>query len=79
MKMRELCERTGMSKRNVHYYIKEGLLSPRQDQVNGYYDYLATPRSLTLGGYTYWSSFVSRGAIPKLKRELYPLLRSFMK
>lgn len=49
------------------------------DQVNGYYDYLATPRSLTLGGYTYWSSFVSRGAIPKLKRELYPLLRSFMK
>lgn len=39
MKMRELCERTGMSKRNVHYYIKEGLLSPRQDQVNGYYEF----------------------------------------
>ena len=49
------------------------------DQVNGYYDYLATPRSLTLGGYTYWSSFVSRAAVPKLKRELFPLLKEFMK
>lgn len=48
------------------------------DQVNGYYDYLATPRSLTLGGYTYWSSFIARGAIPKLKRELYPLLKDFL-
>ena len=48
------------------------------DQVNGYYNYLATPRSLTLGGYTYWASFVSREAIPRLKRELYPLLKDFL-
>ncbi len=47
------------------------------DQVDGYYDYLATPRSLTLGGYTYWSSFVSRRAIPRFKRELYDLLSEF--
>ena len=25
MKLKELCERTGITKRNVHYYIKEGL------------------------------------------------------
>ncbi len=37
MKMRDLCERTGISKRNIHYYISEGLLSPRQDPDNGYY------------------------------------------
>lgn len=37
------------------------------DQVNGYYNYMATPRSLTLGGYTYWSSWVSRRSIPLLK------------
>ena len=48
------------------------------DQVNGYYNYLATPRSLTLGGYTYWASFVSRNAIPKLKRELYVKLKDFL-
>ncbi|MBP5230171.1 MAG: hypothetical protein ILO68_00420, partial [Clostridia bacterium] len=32
------------------------------DQVNGYYNYLATPRSMTLGGYTYWCSWVARNA-----------------
>ena len=39
MKMRDLCERTGISKRNIHYYINEGLLNPRQDPDNGYYDF----------------------------------------
>lgn len=39
MKMRELCEKTGMSKRNVHFYIKEGLLEPVQDKVNGYFEF----------------------------------------
>ena len=39
MKMRELCEKTGMSKRNVHFYIKEGLLDPGQDPSNGYFEF----------------------------------------
>lgn len=39
MKMRELCEETGMSKRNVHFYIKEGLLNPVQDPGNGYFEF----------------------------------------
>lgn len=47
------------------------------DQVNGYYNYMATPRSMTLGGYTYWCSWVAREAIPELKEKLYPLLKEF--
>ncbi len=49
------------------------------DQVNGYYHYMATPRSMTLGGYTYWSSWVSRDAIPLMKKTLAPLLDEFLK
>lgn len=49
------------------------------DQVNGYYHYMATPRSLTLGGYTYWASWVSRSAIPTLKNQLSSLLDEFLK
>ena len=48
------------------------------DQVNGYFNYLATPRSMTLGGYTYWCSWVAREAIPLLKEKLYPLLTEFL-
>jgi len=40
------------------------------DQVNGYYCYMATPRTQTLGGYTNWSSWVSRDAIPLLKEKI---------
>lgn len=49
------------------------------DQVDGYYNYMATPRSMTLGGYTYWSSWVRRDAIPILKEKMYPLLKDFIK
>ncbi len=48
------------------------------DQVGGYYNYMATPRSMTLGGYTYWSSWVRRDAIPVLKKELAPLIDDFL-
>ncbi len=48
------------------------------DQVCGYYNYMATPRSMTLGGYTYWSSWVSRDGIPVLKRELSEKLQGFL-
>ena len=39
MKMRGVCERTGMPKRTVHFYIQEGLLCPKMNHDNGYYDF----------------------------------------
>lgn len=39
MKLKAVSERTGVSKRNIHYYIKEGLLSPEVAQDNGYYSF----------------------------------------
>ncbi len=39
MKMKEICQLTVLSKRNIHYYISENLLSPRQDPINGYYNF----------------------------------------
>ena len=33
---------------------------------------------MTLGGYTYWCSWVAREAIPLLKEKLYPLLTEFL-
>ena len=59
MKMRELCEKTNISKRNVHFYIKEGLIEPAQDPENGYYEFsgedcsrLAAIRSLRDAGFS---------------------------
>ena len=37
MKLKDVCEKTGISRRNIHYYIKEQLLCPSQDMENGYY------------------------------------------
>jgi hypothetical protein len=48
------------------------------DQCNGYYSYMATPRSLTLGGYTYWCSWTTRDTIPEMQRQLVPLIRGFL-
>lgn len=48
------------------------------DQVNGYYSYMATPTTLTLGGYTYWSSWVTRESIPVLKRAIQEKLGAFL-
>ena len=39
MKLKEVCERTGITKRNIHYYVKEGLLVPRKELGNGYYEF----------------------------------------
>ena len=49
------------------------------DQVNGYYSYLATPTSMTLGGYTYWYSWVDRTAIPTLKESIVAAMDEFKK
>ena len=48
------------------------------DQCNGYYSYMATPRSLTLGGYTYWCSWTTRDTIPEMQRQLVPLINRFL-
>ncbi len=48
------------------------------DQVYGHFDYMATSRSMTLGGYTYWCSWVARNGIDVLKKELAPLLDDFL-
>ncbi len=48
------------------------------DQCNGYYSYMATPRSLTLGGYTYWCSWTTRESIPALQKQIQPKLRAFL-
>ncbi len=47
------------------------------DQVNGYYSYMATPTSMTLGGYTYWYSWVGRDAIPTLKEGIVSAMETF--
>ena len=39
MRLREVSQQTGISKRTIHFYIKEGLLSPSADPQNGYYDF----------------------------------------
>ena len=48
------------------------------DQVNGYYNYMATPRSLTLGGYTYWASWVRRDAVPILKEGILKFMENWL-
>ncbi len=48
------------------------------DQCDGYYSYMATPRSLTLGGYTYWCSWTTRETIPSMQKQLVPLIRRFL-
>lgn len=39
MKINEVCQRTNITKRNIHFYIKEGLVSPSVDEKNGYYNF----------------------------------------
>ena len=39
MKLREICALTDVSKRNIHYYIQEGLLLPETDPGSGYYEF----------------------------------------
>ena len=54
-----------------------GVKTVTLDQVNGYYSYMATPTSLTLGGYTYWYSWVGRDAIPTLKEGIVKAMDDF--
>lgn len=42
MRIQEVCQKTGLSKRNIHYYIKERLIMPAVKEENGYYDFSET-------------------------------------
>ena len=37
MRIKELSEQSGISRRNIHFYLQEGLLAPKADAENGYY------------------------------------------
>ncbi len=37
MRVHEVCKKTGLSRKAVHFYIQEGLISPAKNE-NGYYD-----------------------------------------
>lgn len=37
MRIQEVCDRTGLTKRNIHYYIQEELIAPAVNKANGYY------------------------------------------
>ena len=39
MKLQDVCRQTGITKRNIHFYIKEKLLSPSVNPQNGYYEF----------------------------------------
>lgn len=39
MKIQEVCKITGYTRRNIHFYIQEGLLSPVLSSPNGHYEF----------------------------------------
>ncbi len=39
IKIQEVCKRTGLSKRNIDFYMKEKLLLPEMNEENGYYNF----------------------------------------
>ena len=48
------------------------------DQCNGYFGYMATPRSLTLGGYTYWCSWTTRDSMNSMQEQLVPCINKLL-
>ena len=39
MKIKEVEQRTGVGRSNIHYYVKEGFLSPNRNRENNYREY----------------------------------------
>ena len=39
MRIQEVSHKTGITKRNIHYYIKQGIITPKMNPANGYYDF----------------------------------------
>lgn len=48
MRIQQIAKETGISKRNIHFYIKEELLTPKIDAVNNYYDFSEKDREQLL-------------------------------
>lgn len=44
MKIKEVCELTGLSKKAIYYYINHGLLEVKRDSINGYHEF--TPENI---------------------------------
>ena len=55
-----------------------GVKTVAVDQVNGYYNYMVNPTWLTLGGYTYWASWISREATAILQEAIVEKLAAFV-
>ena len=47
------------------------------DQCDGYYGYMATPRSLRLGGYTYWCSWTTSETFPCMIEQIIEKINKF--
>ena len=39
MRIQAFSKKTGVSRRTIHFYIQKGLLRPKTDESNGYYDF----------------------------------------
>ena len=39
MKIQQFCDLTHSTKKTIHYYIDQGLLTPYQNHENGYYEF----------------------------------------
>lgn len=39
MKLQEICQQTGLSKKTIYFYIKEGFIHPAKDDQSGYYSF----------------------------------------
>lgn len=39
MRIQTVIQRSGLSKKTIHYYIEEGLINPKRNEQNGYYDF----------------------------------------
>lgn len=47
------------------------------DQCDGYYSYMATPRTLRLGGYTYWCSWTTSETFPSMIEQITEKIKKF--
>ena len=39
MRIKEVIEKTGLSRRTIQFYISQKLIMPKEDPVNGYHDF----------------------------------------
>lgn len=39
MRIKEVIQKTGLSRRTIQFYISQKLITPKEDPVNGYHDF----------------------------------------